>query len=107
MILMLFEVTIYLYRFCDRNIARLIQVFQDTSSQQAQTERVIAIGVTGGFDFGMLAFDLLFVEELDRVGLLHGSQFFFMATKHEFLVWFYGTGSQACGYYDFAFHAWQ
>jgi hypothetical protein len=49
------------------DISGIFKVFQDTSSQQAQTERVIAIQLTGSFDLSMCAFDFLFMEELDRV----------------------------------------
>ena len=54
----------------------------------------------------MCAFDFLFVEELDRVCWLHGGQFGFAGTQHEFSARFDGAWSQAGGYQNLAFDPW-
>ena len=88
------------------DVGRVFKVFQDTPSQQAQTERVITIRDAGGFDFSMCAFDFLFVEKFDCILWLHGGQFCFTTTEHEFSAWFDCARSQAGGHQDFAFDVW-
>lgn len=61
-------------------IARILKVFQDAPSQQAQTEWVIAIWFASGFNLYTVALNALFVEERNCVRFLHSGQFGFAAT---------------------------
>jgi len=97
------DVTVNFEVLSNDNISRFFKIFQDTSSQQAQTERVIAIGSAGNFDLGVWAFDSLCLEELDRICVSHGSQFDFATTEYRFSTWFDGRGRQAGGHQDLAF----
>src|SRR5687768_17083714 len=87
MMLVLFEVAVNFEFLSNDDVGGVFKVFQDTSSQQAQAERMITIWRAGGFDFGMCSFDFLFAEELDHICFLHSGEFIFPTAKHEFPSW--------------------
>src|SRR4051794_29874639 len=71
------QVAAYIKVLCGGDVAGMLEVAHDQTSQQAQAEWVISIRLTGGFNFCTSTADALRVEELHGISRMELNQFLF------------------------------